>query len=320
MKIPVLFTFVFVVTFSAAVFAQDYNTQNENIFSSLDLELQLSSDPAAKMALTGVFTFPFMQGSNPLTQDNNLSLRLTAEASPVSVNGFAELNLTPAAFFVLSGGGMAGSGWNIPAATGIGLNRPENEADLLPRRAVVDGSAFDGVLWRAWGAGTLQFDLGAVIPGDWNHILFQTRHEFRYSAYSRANAGQSWFFENDRGENQNGWVYHAAYILGYHMPRSPVMDTVFLMAELERLLYNTPGGNFWGQNLGRWTFSTGFNFSITPRLSALFALQMRTYRNHGTGNFHNEGYFYRDFELKSEGGRRHLLFHRAALVINYQLR
>ena len=321
MKKGLFIAFAFFSILSVPAYAQHDNAQSENVFSSAtELEFQVSSEPAAKLILRQSFTFPFLQGSGPLTEGNNIAAVLSAEVSPVSVNGIAEVNLTPAAFFVLSGGGRAGSGWNMPLGDGIGLNLPENENAPLPRRAIVDGSAFDGLLWSAWGAGTLQFDLGAVIPGDWNHILFQTRHELRYSAYTRARAGQSWFFENDSGENQNGWTYHATYILGYHMPRSPVLDTVILMAELDRSLYTTSGGDFWGQNLGQWTFSTGFNFSITPRLSALFALQMQTHRNHGTSNFNDNTYFYRDFELRSEGGQRRLLFHRAAFIFTYRIR
>jgi len=290
------------------------------IEASTDLELRLTTEPAAKLALSQSFVFPFLQGESPFTRENNLSTVITAEVSPVSLNGIAELNLTPVAFFTVSGGGQAGSGWNIPIADGIGINRPENVNAARPRRAIIDGNGFDGLIWSTWGAGTLQFDLGAVVPGDWNHVLFQTRHEFRYSAYTRAGPGDSWIFENDDGENQNGWAYHATYIVGYHMPSSPVLSTVALMAELRRPLYNTEGGSFWGEYLGYWIFSSVFDFTITPRLSTTFALQMHTRRNHGTSNFDNAGYFYRDFALQDDGGWRRLMFHRAALVLRYKIR
>jgi len=289
------------------------------IRTSTDVELQLTTQPAAKLALSQTFTFPFLRGESPLTRDNNISAVLTADVSPVSVNGIAEINLTPAAFFVLSGGGKAGSGWNIPLGNGIGLNIPENEADPHPRTATIDGRAFDGLIWSTWGAGTLQFDLGAVLPGAWNHVLFLTRQEFRYSAFTGAGAGDSWVFENDDAENQNGWTYNATYILGYHMPLSPVLDTIALMAELRKSLYDTPGGSFWGENLGYWIFSTLFNFSLSPRLNSTLALQMRTRRNHGTSNFDND-YFYRDLEISGGGWQRRLLFYRAALVFNYKIR
>ncbi|MCL2374145.1 MAG: hypothetical protein FWC65_02770 [Treponema sp.] len=289
--------------------------------SSAHIEIQLSSEPAAKLVLSQSFTIPFLQGSSPLTRGNNINTVFSAEFSPVSVNGITEINWTPAAFFVLSGGGLAGSGWNMPLGYGIGINRPDRDdpapADP-PRRSQVDGNAFDGLIWKAWGAGTLQFDLGAVLPGDWNHVLFQTRHEFRYAAYTRARAGESWVFENDFRENENGWRYRASYVIGYYMPRFPVFNLVAFMAELDKPLYSTRGGNFWGQHLGYWIFSCFFNFSITPRLNTILAVQMHTRRNHGDYNLNSTDYFYRDLELQS-GGRR-LLFHRAALIINYRLR
>jgi len=289
--------------------------------SSTDLGLQISSQPEAKLTLSQSLTFPFLQGEGPLTLGNNINTVFTAEVTPISLKGIAELNFTPAAFFVLSGGGLAGSGWNMPLGYGIGINRPEEGNGAFPRKAEIDGSAFDGLLWKAWGAGTLQFDLAAIFPGDWNHILFQSRQELRYSAYTRAGPDDAWVFESDDAENKNGWAYRASYVLGYSMPQSPVLDTVALMAEMEKPLYNTPGGDFWGENLGKWVFSGLFNFSVNPKFNIALALQMRTRRNHGSSNFGTDrDYYYQDFELRTEEGSRRVLFYRAALIINYKLR
>jgi len=301
------------------------SVSGEDEFSTATyLELQVSSEPAVKLVLNQFFTVPFLQGSGPLTSGNNITTLLSAELSPVSINGIAEVNWTPVAFFVFSGGGLAGSGWNMPLGYGIGLNRPEGErasADDPPRASRIHGNAFDGLIWNAWGAGTLQFDLGAVIPGDWNHVLFQTRQEFRYAAYTQARRGESWVFENDSRANQNGWVYRATYVIGYYMPRSPVLNTIAFMAELHKPLYDTPGGYFWGENLGRWIFSGLFNFSINPRLNALLAIQMHTRRNHGNWNFNSDStYFYRDLQLQQKGGQRRVVFHRMAVLMTYKLR
>jgi hypothetical protein len=227
--------------------------------------------------------------------------------------------LQPAAFFILSGGALAGSGWNIPLGSGIGIYEPEDADAPKPRKAVLRGDAFDGLHWNAWGASTFQFDLGAVIPGDWNHILFQTRQEFRYAAYTRAGSGDSWIYRSDDRENQNGWVYNASYVLGYRMPLSPVLDTVGFMAELKKPLYYTPGGDQWGENLGKWFLSGLFNFSIHPRFSTTLIVQMWTRRNYGNSNFEDYDYFYQDFILDSEVQRR-LLFYRIALVLNYKIK
>jgi hypothetical protein len=306
---------VFIVVF--LIFAPVFMAAE--VESSTDLGLQISTRPEAKLSLSQGFTFPFLRGGSALTMGNNINTVFIAEFTPISMNGIAEVNFTPAAFFVLSGGGLAGSGWNMPLGYGIGINRPKEGS--LPREAEIDGSAFDGLMWKAWGAGTLQFDLAALVPGDWNHVLFQSRQEFRYSAYTRAGPDDAWVFESDDAENKNGLVYRASYVLGYSMPQSPVLDTVAFMAELDKSLYNTPGGDFWGENLGKWVFSGLFNFSVNPRFNAALALQMYTRRNYGTGNFETDrDHYYQDFELKTEEGGRRVLFYRAALIMNYRLR
>jgi hypothetical protein len=320
-RMPLAATFLTVfLVFAAAQVPAAEPAEEGKKKSSTDLELQLSSVPEIKLCLNQSFVFPFLQGSSPLTQDNNLTAALRAEVTPVSVNGIGEVTLSPAAFFLLSGGGRAGSGWNNFLGNGIGVNNPEDENAARPRKSTIEGSAFDGLLWAAWGAGTLQFDLGALVPGGWTHVLFQTRQEFRYAAYTQAEGGDSWVFEHDYAENKNGWIYYARYVLGYYMPQSPILDTIAFMAEQEKPLYNTPGGDFWGESLGKWTFSGLFNFTIHPRFSTAFVVQMRTFRNHGSSDFENEGYYYRDFELKTEGGQRRILFHRVALVCNYKIR
>jgi hypothetical protein len=306
---------IFLLLSVVSAWAQD---ENGGIKTSTDLSVQISSLPEAKLSLSQSFVFPVLQGSSPLTSGNNIAAVLSAEVSPVSLNGKAEITWTPVAFFLLSGGGLAGSGWNMALGNGIGINRPEHESDPLPRKAEIDGTAFDGLLWRAWGAGTVQFDLGAVIPGDWNHILFQSRQELRYAEYSRAGPDDAWVFEADSGENQNGLVYYASYVLGYQMPLSPVLDTVAFMAEQEIPLYT--GQEYWGGNLGKWTFSGLFNFSITPSFSTALVVQMQTRRNHGSSNFNNKEFYYRDFEIKDEGGQLRLLFYRAALLFSYKIR
>jgi hypothetical protein len=298
------------------------NEDAGGIKTSTSLELHGSNLPEIKFRFCQSFTFPFLQGSGPLTKGNNLAIVLSADVSPIFLTGIAEVNWTPAAFFVISGGGFAGSGWNIPTAAGIGINKPVGVliAGDPPRDAEVDGKAFDGLHWRAWGAGTFQFDLGALIPGDWTHVVFQTRHEFRYSGYTRAGSGDAWYYQNDDGENKNGWKYYASIVLGYQMPKAPVFDMVGIMAEVEKPLYKSTGGDLWGESLGYWVFSALANFSIHPRFNAALAIQMRTRRNHGTSNFQDKDYYYQDFELKKEGGKRRVVFYRVAAILKFKVK
>jgi len=104
------------------------------------------------------------------------------------------------------------------------------------------------------------------------------------------------------------------------MPLSPVLDTIAFMTEMEKPLYNTPDGEYWGEKLGKWTFSGLFNFTFTPRFSTALVIQMQTRRNHGSSNFNNKEYYYRDFKLEDDGGPLRLLFYRAALLLSYKIR
>ena len=98
-----------------------------------ELTLQLSTLPEAKLQFTQYFTFPFLEGNSPLTEDNNIGLSLRAEITPISVNGLAEAIWTPIAFFQLTAGGRIGSGWPIQLfggdIYGIGINREDDEGN-----------------------------------------------------------------------------------------------------------------------------------------------------------------------------------------------
>ena len=285
---------------------------------SADAEFQASSRPEVKLRFNLGLIFPFLQGENPLISDNNIKFVLSAYATPVSLAGIGELIWTPVAFLMFSGGGQATTGWNMPLGQGLGINTPIGAEGTI-RKSEIKGGSFDGLVWSAWGAGTFQFDLGAVIPGDWTHVVFQTRQEFRYSAYTRAKAGESWVFENDDGENRNGWRYFATYILGYQMPLSPVLNMIGIMAELDKKLYTAPGGDYWGDSLGYWIFSGMGVFTITPNFDATLAIQMRTRRNNDYIQFErNKNNYYKDVKLITEGGERRLVFYRVALMLNYR--
>ncbi|AEF83175.1 hypothetical protein [Leadbettera azotonutricia] len=296
------------------------------ITASTDLKLQVSTMPEAKAGITQSFTFPFLQGEGPLTQDNNIRLSVTAEATPISLNAIGEALWTPVAFLQVAGGGRLGSGWNInlfgKEIYGIGINhRGEDMGDGKHHREVISGEPFDSLMWRLYGGLALQFDLAAIIPGDWNHILFRAYNEGRYNVYNRAANGEPWVFENDQGRNRNGWTWYGAYVLGYQMPLSPVLDTIAFMVETDKNFYNNPKGAGWGDDLTRWIFSMLFNFTITPRFGLVLAIQVRTLNNYGTSDLENrEGIYYQDLELSDKYGKQRLAFYRTALIMSYKLR
>ena len=312
MKFPVIITvFLFILAFPG--FSLDIET-------TASLEIQASTLPEAKLGFTYAFILPLFQGTGPLTEENNLEIALTAEVSPLSLGAITEITLTPIAFLQFHGGAMLASGWNIDnLGYGLGIRRPIGSTPgsvSSPREVEVSGSAFEGLVWQAFAAGTFQFDLAALFPGDWNHLVFQSRQEFRYSHYTEAGKNDFWIFENDDGENRNGWTYHSGYTLGYMMPQSPILNFAGLMAEYKRPLYSNLG-TFWGEDLGKWIFSSVLNFAITPNLSTILALQVLSRRNHGLTDFMDNSYYLQDLQLQNDGGNRRFLFYRAALVTTY---
>jgi hypothetical protein len=296
---------------------------DSDIKTATNLTLQGSIRPEAKIGITQNFIFPLFQGEGPLTKDNNLNLALTAEVTPVSVNGITEAVFTPIAFLQAVAGVRIGSGWNIEIfgndSYGIGVNRPG--ADGKPE---ISGSPFDGLIWNAYGGVVFQFDLAALLPGTWNHVVFRTYHEGRYKGYTAASSADSWYFESDDGQNRNGFNYYGNYLLGYQMPGTAgtfFLNTVGIMAEMELYRYDTPGREGWGDDLGRWTFGPLFNFTITQNFSAALVVQFRTRRNYTQGREDDlaNTVFYQDRTLNNSDPR-YLTFYRAAAVLTYKLR
>jgi hypothetical protein len=81
-----------------ALVAEDLPESKMGITASSEFVLQVSSLPEMKLEFTERFSFPFLQGEGPLTENNNIGLAPTAEISPVSLNGIAEAVWTPVAF------------------------------------------------------------------------------------------------------------------------------------------------------------------------------------------------------------------------------
>ena len=286
------------------------------ITGSRELSLQASSRVEAMLGFTQSLRFPFMQGTSPLTEGNNITLNLGAEVTPISLRALTELVWTPIAFFELSAGGHIGSGWNINLfgqdIYGIGLNQPDDNGSA-DGKSEHSGSAFDGMHWKMQGGAAVQADLAAFFPGAWNHLVMRSYHEINHRGYTRASSGLSWYFENDDGENRNGLNYYSNTVIGYQMPI--ILSMVALMAEAELFLYNTPDRSLWGDDRIYWIFSALFNFSLTPQFDIGLGLQFHTQRNYLQSNW--EELFYQNRLIDNSRPVR-LEFYRFATVMTYR--
>jgi hypothetical protein len=219
---------------------------------------------------------------------------------------------TPIAFFQLVTGGRIGSGWNIKLfgedVYGIGIVRKDGGS------VVVDGDGFDGILWSAKAGAAVQFDFAAVFPGDWNHVVFRTYHEVNYAGYSDAKNDEPWYFENDDGENMNGWNYYGNYLIGYQMPI--FLNMTGFLVETSNYLYTTANRKTWGDEVFRWTFSILFNFTVTERISIATLAQLWTRRTFTTETKNNA--FYQDRVIAPDP--IHLEFYRVVVIATFKLR
>ena len=299
--------------FAQTLIAQAQPDYGNAFSSSGELTLLVSTSPEIKLGFTERFSFPFLQGGGPLTKDNNIGLALSAEISPVSLNGIAEAVWTPIAFFQLAAGGRLGSGWNINLfgsdIYGIGLNYPDVVGSPMH-----DGGAFDGLLWKVQAGGTVQFDLAALYPGDWHHVVARSYHEINYKGYTRAEAGESWYYENDDGENINGFNYYGNMLIGYQMPI--FFNMAALLAEADLYLYDTTNRHMWGEDKIRWTFSGVLGFTIAKQLDLNLIAQFRTRRNFLESNW--QDLYYRNRNLDYSTPIR-LEFYRVAAALTYRL-
>jgi hypothetical protein len=285
------------------------------IEDSTTLSFTASSLPEAQLALTQAWTFPMLQGDNFLTAGNNLKTALFYNISPVSTHAGLDLTLTPIAFAQIKTGGSIGSGWNFPvldiAPHAWGLNKPQKDGSGL-----IEGEPLEAAIWKVYGGVVLQFDVGALIPGDWTHVLVQINQQINYRANTLAGPTDSWSHENDGGENRNAPYYYANYVLGYQLPGVPVFDMAAIMAEMELYFYDTPNRHFFGDDLPKWTFSALANLVFTRWFSAALIAQFRLDRNFINGTEEN---FYQLRELDQHKPFS-FNFYRVAAILSFALR
>jgi hypothetical protein len=174
---------------------------------------------------------------------------------------------------------------------------------------------------------TIQFDLAAVFPGDWNHVVFLSYHEINCHGNTAAKNGEAWFFEADDGENRNGFNYYGNFVLGYQMPI--MLNMAAFLTEMELYLYNSPAGldrKIWGDDLIRWTFSGILNFALTDQLSMTLLAQFRTRRNFTNfdsskqdGSQADKDEMFYQKRILNTGDPMRLEFYRIAGVFTYRL-
>jgi hypothetical protein len=222
---------------------------------------------------------PFLTGRSPLTEGNNVTFSITGALSPVSSRVELGATLTPLAFLNVYAGALAGTGWDIGIFNGMGLNADGS--------GVPESASLQGVVLKSWIGATFQFDLAALVPGDWTHVVTLLSPRFQYAWFSRAGRGQAWMFEADIGENFNGWKLLGSYFLGYQMPLA--LDTVGVLLQTDQNLgyareLSPVAGGGWGSDFLLITIGPVFNFRLSERNSLAVLFQFRRERQYTEGS------------------------------------
>lgn len=236
----------------------------------MDVSLYLSTSGEISSNFVSQWSFPFLNGEHPLTSGNNINFKLDAALSPIwaGLTGDAELTVAPFLSFTL--GGQIGTGWNYDLfgklpLVGLGLNRKLHI--LSSEDSEVIGHGFDGVLWDLHAGAMLQFDLAAIVPGDWNHVVFQVYNTVQYLAYSRAGGDDLWFYLGDGGLNRNAFKHKFTCFVGYMMPI--FLNLAGVQFEGKLPFYNAEIGTDISDIGYEFDLSVLTNFKITKKFSIM---------------------------------------------------
>lgn len=171
------------------------------------------------------YTLKTPLGDHWLVKDANVNFSGWVGLTPVSICPGASVSFTPLPFLVFSAGGETGTGWNVGDLFKGGMGK------YVISDGDYDTSPFTNWYYKTWFQGTFQFDTGAIIKGDWTHVLMMFTYQAYYKGYTGAQNGEVWTW-NCSGNQVNGWNEYMSAILAYQLP-TPVLKRVGLMFESE---------------------------------------------------------------------------------------
>ena len=155
------------------------------------------------------YVIPTPLGDNWLVNSANVTLNGALELTPISVKSAAKVSFTPVPFLVFSAGIQEGTGWEIPGLMqGMAAYNGTDYANL---------TAFKNNFVKWWAQGTFQFDTGALIPGDWTHIVMMYSYQVYYEGMTGVADGQLWSWQGSK-DKVNGLCEYMCGILAYQMP------------------------------------------------------------------------------------------------------
>lgn len=254
----------------------------------------------ARVVAKYTYKIPTPFSDNPLVKGNNVQLSTFLEMTPISVAPEFKVTFVPIAFLNFSAGAKVGSAWNMMGLKGLGVLE-SNEAGYA------NANSFSKMFYEFKFSNLFQFDLGAIIPGDWTHVVTQATYDIMYTGLTGMSKGNTWLYQGT-GEKFIGWNYYSNIILGYQMPL--VLQTVGVQFEFSGYYKN----NVFNPEYMEWNPSFS-KICINPVIILKFneknALTIQTSFASRRGYSESAGDDKTDFNLNYNGREWH--FNRVAL-------
>ncbi|MBE6349291.1 MAG: hypothetical protein E7062_00860 [Spirochaetaceae bacterium] len=226
---------------------------------------------------TGIYNYiiPVPFSDNPLVKGNTLKLAPALEVSPVSIMPKFDISFTPIAFLVFSAGSKIGTGWDFSLMNVQGLatyNETTKEYDSL--------DPFKSYFYHCYFEGLFQFDLAAVVPGDWNHVVMQANYKVIYEGLINGGKNKNFWLWQGTKDKVSGWQYYSNIVLGYQMPL--VLQMVALQLEIDGNYSSKDFPDYaqnWNPTFVRFALNPVFNFKFNDKHSLLIQCRFRTRRS-----------------------------------------
>lgn len=174
------------------------------IFSAIEAKTQFNAE----------YTIQTPLGKNPLLKSANIKINPLLEFSPVSLMPAVKIYFSPLPFLVFSTGASIGTGWNLFGLQGIAVLKENQDEQNV---SYEDARSFLDYRYEFYAKALFQFDTGALISGDWSHVVMQLSYKLSYTAMTACKTGDIWLWQTSNSK-ANGLNYQIDYVLAYQMP------------------------------------------------------------------------------------------------------
>lgn len=168
-------------------------------------------DFVAMVTGTHSVTFPISLGDHSLFAGSYIRTLVDLTLTPVHVSPRFDVTFSPFPFLNFNAGVMVGAGWNVGDFSVIKTyDKTKSE--------YITSSPFSAMYYNAYIQGNFQFDMAAIVPGDWNHIIITASYGLNYTGLTSGGDGTPWGYIIGGVDRANGLNYVATTMIGYAMP------------------------------------------------------------------------------------------------------